>query len=1521
MKKTTLALIAIMVLLLQTLVFLPSIAGTPNTEQLKTKFNDQLSKQNTVVFEENKGQMKDQHWQPRPDVLYYGKSEGMNYYIRNNGMSYQLSRVESWKEEDDKLQSHLTDKKDKRKVPDQIGTYRVDAEWKNHNSNFSVEKGKVLDGYNNYYNVPDGVEPALFVKQYETVTLKNLWKGVDVHYYGTNGHLESDYLVAAGADYKQIQIEIKGAELSTDNEGNLIMKTPFGEIHEGKLKVYQNNELLEEAKWVITPKGNGWEVGFDIPNYNPSLALRIDPLTRVWGTYYGGNGNEIGNSCIADGVGNLYLAGSTTSYTSIASGGYQNTYTQNNDAFLVKFNNNGSRQWGTYYGGSGVGYPCDDFGYSCATDISGNVYLAGHTSSLSGIGSGGHQNTYGGFGPGSYDAFLVKFTSAGVRQWATFYGATGNEYGFSCATDSSGNVYLAGLTQSSTAIASGGYQNSIGGGNDAYLVKFTSTGFRLWATYYGGTGNELAYSCVIDGNSNVYLAGSTQSTTSIASGGHQNTFGGGAYDAFLAKFNSNGVRQWGTYLGGNGDDYGYPLSADASNNIYLAGKTNSNNNIASGGHQNIFGGGAFDAFLVKFNSNGVRQWGTYFGGSGDDDGASCVTDGNSNVYLAGSTQSTTSIASGGHQNTFGGGAYDAFLAKFNSNGVRQWGTYLGGNGDDYIYSLSADASNNIYLAGKTNSNNNIASGGYQNLISDSTDAFLVKFLFCDSSNSPNPILTPTATSVCPGSSASLTVSGGVSYNWNTGSTSTSIVVSPTSTSTYSVTVTGTNGCNASASQTVTLNSNPIITISPISPSVCLGQNINLIAGGASSYSWSNGINNDSITISPSTAATYSVTGTDVNGCTATASRIVNLYPNPTITISPTSPITCSGQNISLTATGAISYSWSNGITADTTIVAPISASTYSVTGTDANGCSASATKNVNIYGNPNAYILADGIITSSDTISLGDAVQLQLNGSLNTVPNIQWSPNTAMNNSSIQNPIVYPSTTTTYTVTFTNSNGCQQSQTIEIYVRPRTVSGNLSLSSSVSNIGMFDTIVVNVQLNNANNLYGLFMKLKGNGAVLNFLNYAGYELGTLMGSGGSILATPPTFTNGVCDFGISKVGAVPGYSGGGLFYKLKYVTKSTFIPNGTEFCFYIDDVVANDASGTQVGLINQGPICYTFTDQVLVWPGDLNNSKTVTTADILPIGYFYNSTGPVRNNASIQWTGQSAALWGYDKSANNGSAYKVFADANGDGIISNADQTAIGFNISKTHPFGIKKDNHERSGFDGALLLSISPSSINPTQLPQTHNLKVELKDDNGTLNSFYGISFQIHIDSTVFDASSVTFDYTGSIFGTNSGNDFLKIEYTNPSTISVGMTRYANAAINGNGVLCNIQIKTQQTLPNSITSTTIRTLVDESNNELGNLYKISDSAYIIPITLNNGIYELSEQQIKLYPNPVSKTLHIETNELINEVMLFDALGHLVFTVSQPKNNNVDVSRLSSGVYIAEIKTENGIAKRRWVKE
>jgi hypothetical protein len=209
----------------------------------------------------------------------------------------------------------------------------------------------------------------------------------------------------------------------------------------------------------------------------------------------------------------------------------------------------------------------------------------------------------------------------------------------------------------------------------------------------------------------VYLAGYTNSTTGtdIATTGAHQSANGGNDDAFLVKFNTSGVRQWGTYYGGSGVDEGWSCSTDASGNVYLAGVTSSNTGTViatTGAHQSTNGGGT-DAFLVKFNTSGVRQWGTYYGGSGSEEGNSCSTDATGNVYLAGYTPSNTGTViatTGAHQSAFGGGFDDAFIVKFNASGIRQWGSYYGGSGDDRGYSCSTDASGNVYLAGYTHTN-------------------------------------------------------------------------------------------------------------------------------------------------------------------------------------------------------------------------------------------------------------------------------------------------------------------------------------------------------------------------------------------------------------------------------------------------------------------------------------------------------------------------------------------------------------------------------------------------------------------------------------------------------------------------------------------------------------------------------------------------------------------------------------------------------------------------------------------------
>src|SRR5205085_2475889 len=110
-----------------------------------------------------------------------------------------------------------------------------------------------------------------------------------------------------------------------------------------------------------------------------------------------------------------------------------------------------------------------------------------------------------------------------------------------------------------------------------------------WATYYGGSGYDEGWSCATDTLGNVFLTGYTTSTNNISFAGYQNSHAGGFDDAFLVKFNRNGVLQWGTYFGGSKVDYAYDCATDVFGSAYLAGATTSTSNIAYGGHQTTFG--------------------------------------------------------------------------------------------------------------------------------------------------------------------------------------------------------------------------------------------------------------------------------------------------------------------------------------------------------------------------------------------------------------------------------------------------------------------------------------------------------------------------------------------------------------------------------------------------------------------------------------------------------------------------------------------------------------------------------------------------------------------------------------------------------------------------------------------------------------------------------------------------------------------------------------------------------------------
>ena len=320
-------------------------------------------------------------------------------------------------------------------------------------------------------------------------------------------------------------------------------------------------------------------------------------------------------------------------------------------------------------------------------------------------------------------------TAQNIRLWGTYYGGNLLEGGFNTTTDAMGNVYLTGQTESLTGIASGGaFQTTHGGAYDAFLVKFDAAGNRLWGTYYGGSGSDYGYAVKTDALGNVYMCGYTSSTDSIATAGsHQSTFNG-TTDAFLVKFDASGNRLWATYYGGSDFELGQSVAVDPVGNVYMTGYTVSTTDISTPGSHQPTSGGFADGFIVKFNSSGVRQWGTFYGGTDQDYLTDISVDVSGNIVVCGGTSSTSGIASPGSYQTSIAGFQDAMIAKFDNNGVRLWSTYYGGIQQEDCNGIATGAGGVIYIAGNTQSSSGISTfGSFQSTFGGFTDAYLVKF--------------------------------------------------------------------------------------------------------------------------------------------------------------------------------------------------------------------------------------------------------------------------------------------------------------------------------------------------------------------------------------------------------------------------------------------------------------------------------------------------------------------------------------------------------------------------------------------------------------------------------------------------------------------------------------------------------------------------------------------------------------------------------------------------------------------------
>ncbi|MBI5646492.1 MAG: hypothetical protein HY962_06135 [Ignavibacteriae bacterium] len=884
----------------------------------------------TIGFWENKGQVRNQNGEARRDLLYIGILPSGKVHLRMSGFSYELvSHLtnQAWTQQEVNTADDCVAFKRQLSAAKWIRSHRVDVDFLGVSQSVNVEGLDVAQDVNHYYL--DGMPESgvTGVRRFNTVVYRDVYPGIDVRFIMANsenfsGGIKYEFVVHPGADPTQIRMRLTGqSSLLIDSKGNLIIGTSKGTIREAAPVSYilHNSNPLIGSRETRTMVVSAFDVkndtlSFSIRTYDRTKTLIIDP-TVSWSTFYGGSGTDYFYGTFTDGSGNVVVSGGTTSSSNIATSGvHQVTYAGNEDAVTVMFDVQGGRQWGTYFGGA-----AQDAAYYNIIDSNGDIFVGGTTLSSSGIATtGAHQTSYGGSG----DGFILALSPSGTRSWSTYFGGASDEVAGYLVSDQgeSRAVYFSGNTSSSSGIASpGAYQTTFGGTYDAFLVKLrASSGTVIWSTYYGGSGDDHGHGLAIAENSDVFLTGFAGSTSGIATAGTHQTSNGGSTDAMIVRFDSAGSRIWGTYYGGYGADGANGISCDDHGRVVIHGNTTSTSSIASSGAFQTSYSGGYDGFVARLSGTGTRLWGTYLGGPSEDRSFWTETNQDCEIYISGSTQSTSGIGTTGTpQPAHGGGGNDGFVVKFDSSGARMWGTYFGGSGWEYGRTVALDGNGGVYLCGETQSTSGIAtSGAYQVTNGGGSDGFIVRLT--DGSGSTQRSVATSAVSgspFCPGDTVIVTFT--ITGTFNAGNTFSAqlssvsgsfaipvtigtrdsitagpiICIIPMNTqpgSMYRIRVIASNPSviGSDNGSNLTIADFPTAAISALgNTTICVGDSVGLQAnsGPGYSYRWKK----DGTTVSGALgqvyharyAAVYTVVVTNASGCSSESSPVsVSHYP-------------------------------------------------------------------------------------------------------------------------------------------------------------------------------------------------------------------------------------------------------------------------------------------------------------------------------------------------------------------------------------------------------------------------------------------------------------------------------------------------------------------------------------------------------------------------------------------------------------------------------------------------------------------
>jgi len=554
-----------------------------------------------------------------------------------------------------------------------------------------------------------GNDPGQWVTSVPTfgkVRYAGIIPGVDIIYYGTQGALKRDIMLAPGTDPAGVVIRYFGQEgLSIGEDGSLTVESAGGTLREAPPVCYQvidGEQVFVDCDYVLLGES---DVGFSVGPYDPAYPLVIDPFLD-FSTYLGGSWEDKAYAVAVDSLGSAYVTGGTRSndfpVPDDMPAPFQEFNAGNLDVFVTKFEPSGTvLNYTTYIGGYN-----DDCGHGIAVNSSGYAYVTGYTLSHNFPVLNEFQTNKSGGGYcypcADADAFItVLYPWGNGAVYSSYLGGNMTDIGQAIALNSTESPVLTGYTGSWDFPNQSALFPTINGTIDAFVtgISFDGTTSAIdFSTFLGGAGADRGYGIAMGSNNypdHIYVTGMTRSPDFPTANPYRANLRGDQ-DAFVTHFSPGAASLISsTYLGGRDNEAGYGIAVDGNGYIYVTGFTTSNLEFPVKNAFQSFIYGPQDAFLTKFEPAGnMLNFSTYIGGSQVDEGTGIAVDGSGSTFITGFTDSWNYPTRNAIYGSLNGWPYDAFVTRFYPNGTAlMFSTYLGGKLEDRAMGIALHGAN------------------------------------------------------------------------------------------------------------------------------------------------------------------------------------------------------------------------------------------------------------------------------------------------------------------------------------------------------------------------------------------------------------------------------------------------------------------------------------------------------------------------------------------------------------------------------------------------------------------------------------------------------------------------------------------------------------------------------------------------------------------------------------------------------------------------------------------------------------